>query len=368
MKFNDVNIIQYKNLRELSLVPHPEINAFVGLNGMGKTNILDAIHYLCLARSNFGRIEKNNIFFGEDFFRLKAAIEIKKEIAEIVIKYSNSTAKIIEKNKVELEKISDHIGNFPVVIITPNDKNDLLENSSMRRNFINKALSQTDRNYLETVIKYNKILQQRNAYLKSCPQTKIDLLLLETYDLKMKPLADSIYLTRDKFINDIKGDFFKSYNEISDGNEIPDIVYNSQLKNDDFLSLSKQNLSRDIQLKRTNTGIHKDDLELILDNKSIKQFGSQGQLKSFLLAIRLAEYTYLKNQLQNDPILILDDIFDKLDNKRLKKLVEMIFNKRFGQVFISDTDKIRIEEIFTTIGTDHKIFEINNGNIINTYV
>jgi DNA replication and repair protein RecF len=351
----------------LSFVPHPDINAFIGLNGMGKTNILDAVHYLCLAKSNFGRIEKNNILFGEDFFRLKAKIENKKETNEIVIKYSNSSPKTIEKDKKELDKISDHIGNFPVVIITPNDKNDLLENSSMRRNFINKALSQTNRNYLETVINYNKILQQRNAYLKSCPQAKIDLLLLETYDMKMKPLADSIYITRDKFINDIKDDFLKSYNEISDGNEIPEIVYISQLKNDEFLSLSKRNLSKDIQLKRTNTGIHKDDIDLILNNKNIKHFGSQGQLKSFLLAVRLAEYSYLKNQLQNDPILILDDIFDKLDNKRLKKLVAMIFNKRFGQVFISDADKLRIEEIFSNIGSEHRIFEVQDGNIIKIY-
>lgn len=368
MIFTDIHINQYKNLKELSFIPHPEINAFVGLNGMGKTNILDAIHYLCLARSNFGRIEKNNILFGEDFFRLKAKIETKNEINEIVIKYSNSSPKVIEKDKVVLEKISDHIGNFPVVIITPNDKNDLLENSSMRRNFINKALSQTNRNYLENVINYNKILQQRNAYLKASPQSKIDLLLLEAYDMKMKPLADSIYLTRDQFIKDIKGDFLRSYNEISEGNEIPDLVYNSQLKNEEFLSLSRQNISRDIQLKRTNTGIHKDDLELILNNKSIKHFGSQGQLKSFLLAIRLAEYSYLKNQLHNDPILILDDIFDKLDNNRLNKLVAMVFDKRFGQVFISDTDKLRIEEIFTKIGTEHKIFEINDGKIIQTYV
>jgi DNA replication and repair protein RecF len=367
LQLKQINIVQFKNLENLEFTPHPNINAFVGLNGMGKTNILDAIHYLCLSKSNFTRIEKNNILFGCDFFRLKGIFDIDNSENEFIIKFKINTNKVIEHNKKALDKITDHIGKLPVVIITPNDKNDLLENSSYRRNFMNKALSQTNRRYLDALVEYNKLLHHRNAYLKSTNPNQADVLLLETYDHKMHPLVLFIMQERQLFIEKIKTDFFKSYNDISEGKETPDIDYVCQMQKDDFLVLTKQNLHKDIILKRSTVGIHKDDLVFSLDDTSLKQFGSQGQLKSFLLSIRLAEFSFLKIEKKINPILILDDIFDKLDKIRLKKLVSMLFNKQFGQVFISDTDLTRIKSVFAETKIDHRIFEIEEGKIINTY-
>lgn len=367
MRLKQLNIVQFKNLKELEFTPHPNINAFVGLNGMGKTNILDAIHYLCLSKSNFNRIEKNNILFGCDFFRLKGDFNIINEEHEIVIKYKVNTNKIIEDNKKALEKITDHIGKFPVVIITPNDKNDLLENSADRRNFMNKALSQTNKRYLEALVEYNKLLHQRNAYLKNTNPSQADVLLIETYDHKMYPLVRLIIKERQLFIEKIKNDFFKSYHDISQGKEKPDIEYVNQMQDTDYMDLTRQNLHKDIILKRSTVGIHKDDLVFSLDGKSLKHFGSQGQLKSFLLAIRLAEFSFLKHQKKINPILILDDIFDKLDKIRLKKLVSMLFDKQFGQVFISDTDLNRMLNVFAETKIDHRIFEIEEGKIVNIY-
>ena len=367
MILKQINIVQYKNLQDLEIVPHPEINAFVGLNGMGKTNILDAIHYLCLSKSNFSNIEKNNILFGTDFFRLKAYFDINNETNEFVIKYNINKNKIIEHNKKQTDKISDHVGKLPVVIITPNDKNNLLESSSERRNFMNKALSQTDHEYLRTLLEYNKLLNHRNAYLKNTDPSRTDIFLLQTYDRKMEPLANFIFRKREEFISKLEVQFLKSYTEISEGREKPKILYSSQMYENDFLKLCGVNLRKDILLKRSNTGIHKDDLVFQLDESNLKHFGSQGQIKSFLLAVKLAEFSYLADEKKLKPILILDDIFDKLDRFRLKKLISLLFEKQFGQVFISDTDLTRMLSVFAETKVEYKIFEVNEGKIVNIY-
>jgi DNA replication and repair protein RecF len=362
-----IEIVNYKNLQELSFVPHPAINAFVGLNGMGKTNILDAIHYVCLAKSNFSRIDRNNICFGRDFFRIKADFQINGDMKNYVAKYRINSLKIIEHNGKAIEKLSDHIGNLPLVIITPYDRNDLLESSMQRRNFINKALSQTNREYLNNLVEYNKLLNQRNAYLKSIISGNLDIILMETYNAKMYPLANAINRDRKEFADKINDDFMAAYSDISDGNEIPEIRYISQLNENDFLELTKQNIRKDVALKRSKVGIHKDDLAFSLNGNDLKSFGSQGQLKSFILSIHLSDYKFLKKEKKTQPLLILDDIFDKLDSRRLQKLINLLFDKQFGQVFISDTDLERIKNIFSGIGIEHRIFEIKNGNIINVY-
>lgn len=367
MILEKIDIVNYKNLQELSFLPHPAINAFVGLNGMGKTNILDAIHYLCLAKSNFNRIDRNNIFFGRDFFRIKADFEINGETHNYIAKYRANSPKVIEHNTKTIEKLSDHIGNLPLVIITPNDRNDLLDSSMQRRNFINKALSQTNRDYLDALLEYNKLLNQRNAYLKSAVSGNLDIILIEAYNAKMYPLANSINKERKEFSEKIQADFMAAYCDISDGNEIPEIKYVSQLNGNDFLKLTKQNLQKDIILKRSTVGIHKDDLAFRLNGNDLKSFGSQGQLKSFILAIHLAQYSFLKKEKKTKPMLILDDIFDKLDKLRLQKLINLLFDNQFGQVFISDTDLERLTKVFSGNGIDYRIFEIENGNIIKTY-
>lgn len=366
MKLSKVKIIQFKNIDKASFIPHESINAFTGMNGMGKTNILDAIHYLCLAKSNFGRIERNNVMIEKDFFRLEGLFNNDKINQNIVIKVKPPKTKIIEKNKKAIDKIADHIGQFPVVIIAPRDKNALLESSKERRKLMDRALSQTDKSYLQSLMEYNKLLKQRNALLKNSDFSNINTLLLDTYDNKILPHINLIYKKRAEFIKKITPDFLLMYKDISDGNEVPELEYISKIEENNYLELAKESLQKDIILKRSNIGIHKDDLKFKLNDKDLKYFASQGQLKSYALAIKLAEFSFLKRVKGFVPIVILDDVFDKLDKKRVQKLVTLLFNENFGQVFISDTDKSRVENIFIEAKVDYSIFEVENGNIYNT--
>ena len=367
MLLKKIKIVQYKNIKNIEFSPHPAINAFTGLNGMGKTNILDAIHYLCLAKSNFGRLEKNNVMQGEEFFRIEGEFEKEDKKYEIVAKVKPPRTKIIENNSKALNKISDHIGNFPVVIIAPRDKNALLENSRDRRKLMDRALSQTDKKYLKALLDYNKWLKQRNALLKNSPDGNIDRLLLDTFDKKLNPLARFIFIKREEFIKKLLPEFLDIYKNISGGKEIPDIKYSSQLENKEYSLLVVENMKKDIILKRSNSGIHKDDLIFKVNNEDLRTFASQGQLKSFALAIKLAEFSFLKKEKGYIPIVILDDVFDKLDKNRVKHLVSLLFENNFGQVFISDTERDRVEQIFERSSVSYKIFEIEKGNIINEY-
>jgi len=362
-----IKIVQYKNIKKIEFSPHPAINAFTGLNGMGKTNILDAIHYLCLAKSNFGRLERNNVMHGEEFFRIEGEFEKEDKIYNITAKVKPPRTKIIENNSKALDKISDHIGNFPVVIISPRDKNALLENSRERRKLIDRVLSQTDKKYLIALVDYNKWIKQRNALLKNSFDGNIDRLLLDTFDKKIAPLAHYIFKKRKEFVKKLIPEFQDMYKSISGGKEIPGIQYFSQLKNKEYSLLIEENRQKDIILKRSNSGIHKDDLIFKINNEDLRAFASQGQLKSFALAIKLAEFSFLKQVKGFIPIVILDDVFDKLDKNRVKQLVSLLFENNFGQVYISDTERDRVEQIFETSSVSYKIFEIEKGKIINEY-
>ncbi len=367
MFLNKIKIVQYKNIKQIEFVPHPAINAFTGLNGMGKTNILDAIHYLCLTKSNFGRLEKNNVMRGEDYFRIEGEFHKENKIYNIAAKVKPPRTKIIENNSKAVDKISDHIGNFPVVIIAPRDKNALLENSRERRKLIDRVLSQTDKKYLLTLVEYKKWLKQRNALLKNTFDGNVDFLLLDTYDKKIAPLARFIFEKRKEFIKKLVPEFSTIYKSISGDKEIPDITYHSQLKDKEYLNLVVENRKKDIILKRSNSGIHKDDLIFKINNENLRTFASQGQLKSYALAIKLAEFSFLKKEKGFIPIVILDDVFDKLDKNRVKQLVSLLFENNFGQVFISDTERQRVEQIFKKSKVAYKIFEIEKGKIINQY-
>lgn len=363
MYLNKIEITQFKNLSKVSLEPSEYLNAFVGLNGMGKTNILDSVHYICLSKSAFTRIEKNNIQENKDFFRLKGYF-LNHSKSDVVIKLKLPNVKVIEEDGKEVEKISDHIGEFPLVIITPDDKVQLLNESSQRRNFINKALSQTDRTYLRCLLEYNKALIQRNTYLKSTNPNNINSLLLQAYDVKMQPLAAQIYKTRKLYIEELSKLFHQIYEEIAAEKEIYRLEYSSLLAEKDYLALAKENFQKDFMTGRSNAGIHKDDLLFFLNDKPLKNFASQGQIKSFVLSLKLAEFSYIKNQKKINPILILDDIFDKLDNTRLHRLVTLLADRHFGQVFISDTEFERIFDIFAKTNIDYKIFKVDNGAVI----
>ncbi len=365
MRLSKLKISQFKNIGNASIELHPSINAFTGMNGMGKTNILDTIHYLCFAKSNFGRMERNNVMIGEDFFRLEGQFLNFDKKYDIVIKVKPPGLKVIEKNGKAFKKVSEYIGEFPLVIIAPRDKNALLENSVDRRKLMDRALSQTDKAYLNALVEYNKLLKQRNALLKNSDFGNIDTLLLDTYDRKIAPIVELISSKRREFVNEILPDFLLLYKEIASDKEIPDLKYKSQLDKGSYLELVRDSFQKDVILKRSSSGIHKDDLEFLLNGKSLKYFASQGQLKSYALAIKLAEFAFLKRVKGFEPIVILDDVFDKLDKLRVKKLVSLLFNESFGQVFISDTDKERVEKIFIEAKVDYKIFEVKDGSVLN---
>ena len=363
MKLQEINIIQYKNIEGLSLNPHPCFNAFTGMNGMGKTNILDAIHYLCLAKSNFGRIERNNVMHDREFFRLEGVFDNNGETDKIIIKVKPPRLKQIIKNGKVLEKISDHVGQFPVVMIAPKDKAALLESSAERRKIMDRVLSQTDKKYLDVLVDYNRWLKQRNALIKNTIEYDVNLDLLNTYDVKIAPLAHFIHDVRNRFVEELRPVFTDFYARISD--EIPDIQYISKLSDNDYLSLVKDNLQKDLILKRSTTGIHRDDLAFTLNSYDLKTTASQGQLKSFALALKLAEFSFLKMKKGFVPLVILDDVFDKLDKIRVERLVKLLFKNEFGQVFISDTDKDRVLRIFRDAEVNYKIFEVKKGDITN---
>jgi DNA replication and repair protein RecF len=369
----DIHITNFCNLADERFGFHPELNVIVGNNGMGKTNILDAIHYLCLTRSNFSRLDRYNIRNKQDFARLAGSFYVKDRNFRISIKMEHGQRKQVKKNGKVYEKLADHIGDFPLVMISPRDNVKILESSSERRKLLDNIIAQTDRDFLVDLVSYNKLLDQRNALLKSeIPRTS-KVQMLQTYNERMAPLARSIFRLRNQFVNDLRPVFRELYKRIANENESASITYSSELAEMDFLALANANIEKDLILKRTTSGIHKDDIQFRIKDAEVKNFASQGQLKSLVLAFKLAQFVYLKDRTTTTPIILLDDVFDKLDRNRVRHLVELLFREKLGQVFISDTDGARIEQIFSLSALSYKLFNIVDGtldseNSFNTFV
>ena len=347
MFLNKLSLLNFKNHEELSLPFSKKINCFIGNNGVGKTNIVDAIYYLCLTKSYFNSVDQQNILFGKDFFRLDGELTNGSESFKIVYKLPSNKRKELSVNEVAVPKLSDHIGNFPCIIISPDDSQLVLGSSEERRKFLDGTISQVNHEYLEWLISYMKVLAQRNAALKQFAETrKTDRQLLETYNRQLVPLGTKIYEARKVAIETLQPIFQSFYREVSLEREQVSFVYNSQLHNKPLDELLHNNFERDVMLQRTDAGIHKDDLDLYLGNNKMKKFGSQGQQKSFIISMKLSQFEIIKNGSQADakPVLLIDDIFDKLDNDRSRKLVELIASDNFGQVFLTDTDDAHIRE------------------------
>ncbi|MCL4106775.1 UNVERIFIED_CONTAM: hypothetical protein GTU68_048219 [Idotea baltica] len=337
-------------------------NAIVGLNGMGKTNLLDAVYYSCMTKSNFSSQDRNLLLMGESFFRTVASIENNK----VVSKYEKGKKKIFEFNKKAYNKLSDHIGKFPVVFIAPNDQNLLLDGSAERRKLLDNTISQLDQKYLLNLIRYNSLLNQRNAYLKLVGKSGgFNEELLMTYTHQMKEPCEFIFLKRSEFIKDFSDSFAKKYEIISSDQEKASCIYKSQLKDDDFIKNTIENIQKDRILNRTSAGIHKDDLVFKMDDKTVKNFASQGQTKSFVLSIKLAQFEIIADVKKIKPILLLDDLFDKLDHQRVHRLIGLLEEENVEQVFISDTDTERIVNILEEMNVEYKKIVINNGTQIN---
>lgn len=364
MYLTQIKLHNFKNYSRQSLEFSPKLNCLVGVNGMGKTNLLDAIHYLCMCKSHFSVPDRQIIRHEETFFRLDGLFYRKEKKEQIVCKYQPRQKKIFECNKVVYPKLSDHIGFLPLVIIAPDDTQLIMEGSEARRQFIDFTIVQLDKNYLNQLLKYNKVLEQRNAFLKSYENpSKIDLKLLEVYDQQLLAPATYIYQQRQAILTSFKPLFKEYYATISGDKEQVDFEYNSQLQERSLGELLIEAQERDRWSQRTTKGIHKDDLKLLINDFPVKRFASQGQLKSYLLALKLAQYNLIQQKNEVSPILLLDDIFDKLDKNRVKQLLSLLMEEQFGQVFITDTHQQRVEEITKEIGGNYKQFEVVNGQV-----
>ncbi len=364
MWLEKLSLLNFKNYAEADFSFSPAVNAFTGNNGTGKTNLLDAIHYLSLCKSYFNPVDSQQIKQGSDFFMVQGTFEKKNRSETIACSLKKNQKKQFKRNKKEYQRLADHIGLFPLVMVSPYDISIIIEGSEERRKFVDNVISQTDNQYLDELILYNKNLANRNALLKQIATAgRYDAQLLEVYDEQLVLSGTKIFEKRKAFMEIFLPIFNKHYNYLSDEAEQVELVYESPLFQDGFATLLKQSVERDRVLERTTVGIHKDDLLFSIQQMPMKKFGSQGQQKSFLIALKLAQYTYLFQQKGFEPLLLLDDIFDKLDDKRTRKLMQMVSEDDFGQIFITDTSKERINRIFNEIGVEVKLFEIEKGKL-----
>ncbi len=362
MFLRSLSLLNFKNIGEEEFSFSPGVNVLLGNNGQGKTNVLDAIHYLSLCKSCFQSSDMQNIKHGEGFFMIHGVFEHDAASTDVYCGQKRSQKKIMKRNQKEYEKLADHIGLFPLVIVSPADSDLVNEGSGTRRKFLDGIIAQSDKLYLEYLIAYNRILDQRNALLRSARSQGLSTELLEVYNNQLVPFAQKIFEKRNFFIQEFNP-LFNHYFEYLTGNsgEKPQLTYASKLHHSSMTDLLSKSFDHDRQLEYTTVGIHKDDLEFQLNGYAVKKFGSQGQQKSVVIALKLAQHHFIGSKKFFSPLLLLDDIFDKLDSRRVNALLKLITKKEFGQVFITDTDMEKIPALMSALQINAKLFTIQNG-------
>ena len=359
MILKSLSLLNYKNFESHTLECDAKINCFVGNNGIGKTNILDAIYHLAFGKSYFNPIASQNIKHGESFFVIEGLFEKDSADEKVVVSLKKGQKKVIKRNAKAYDKLSEHIGLIPLVIISPSDRDLIAEGSETRRKFMDSVIAQNDKIYLNDLINYNKVLGQRNALLKYFAlNNTFNKDTLEIYNAQLATYAQNIYQKRGEFLDTFIPIFKARYDRISNGNETINLSYKSQLHEQSLEALLVENLNKDKVLQHTSVGTHKDDLNFEIDGFPIKKFGSQGQQKSFLIALKLAQFDFIKQQSGYPPILLLDDIFDKLDANRVAQIVNLVNQDHFGQLFISDTHADRTEAVVKTTEQSYKMFKL----------
>ncbi|WP_396187499.1 DNA replication/repair protein RecF [Flavobacterium sp.] len=359
MYLKKISLFNYKNFSEANFEFVNKINCFVGKNGIGKTNALDAIYHLSYGKSYFNPLAVQNIKHGEEFFVVDGEFEINERNEQIICSLKKGQKKILKRNGKIYEKFSEHVGFIPLVIISPADRDLIVEGSETRRKFMDSVISQLDSQYLKQLIQYQKVMSQRNALLKYFALNYVfENDTLSIYNEQLDNFGKYIFEKRAAFIEQFIPIFNTHHQAITGSQETVQLVYESHLFENDLLTLLEENISKDRALHYTSVGIHKDDLSFEIDHYPIKKFGSQGQQKSFLIALKLAQFEFIKNQSGLKPILLFDDIFDKLDESRVAKIVEMVNSDTFGQLFISDTHPERTESIVKSTHQTYKIFNL----------
>ena len=359
MILKSLNLLNYKNFDALTVEFDAKINCFVGANGVGKTNILDAIYHLSFGKSYFNPIASQNIRHEEDFFVVDGLYEKNERSEKVIVSLKRGQKKIIKRNGKAYDRFSDHIGFLPLVIISPADRDLIIEGSDTRRKFMDGVISQSDKGYLEALLNYSKILAQRNALLKYFAlNNNFNKDSLDVYNEQLNEYGSIIYNKRKTFLDAFTPIFKNRYKAISNNSEVVDLQYNSQLNNSTLMELFETSINKDRMLQYTSTGIHKDDLDFSIKNYPIKKFGSQGQQKSFLIALKLAQFDFIKAQSGVTPLLLLDDVFDKLDEQRVAQIIQLVNDENFGQLFISDTHADRTEKAIKSVHQTYQIFQL----------
>lgn len=359
MFLKHLSLVNYKNLDSASFEFDTKINCFVGNNGVGKTNVLDSIYHLAFGKSYFNPITSQNINHNADFFVVEGQFEKLQKEEQILVSAKRGQKKVIKRNNKPYEKFSDHIGFIPTVIISPADRDLIIEGSETRRKFMDGVISQSDNVYLNKLIQYGKINAQRNSLLKYfAANHSFDRDTLEVYNLQLSDLGQYIFKKRKAFLEEFIPIFNKRYADITKNEEQVDISYKSQLFDSSLASLLEANLQKDMALQYTSVGTHKDDLSFEIEGHPIKKFGSQGQQKSFLVALKLAQFDFIKAISKVNPILLLDDIFDKLDEQRVAHIVALVATDQLGQIFISDTHADRTEAVVKSSKQSYKLFKL----------
>ena len=358
MILSRLSIVNFKNIAQADLVFSPGLNCFLGNNGMGKTNLLDALYYLSFCKSSTALPDSQSIRHGEDFFLLQGFYTSGEASEEIYCGMKRRQKKVFKRNKKEYDRLSDHIGLIPLVMISPADAELIQGGSEERRRFLDQVISQFDKAYLDRLIRYNKALLQRNTLLK---QEITDPALYEIWEEQMALAAADIYRARRAFLAEFIPVFQSFYETISGGGETVSLSYVSHIERGDLRNLLAEVRERDLILGYTSRGVHKDELEMLLGEYPMKRIGSQGQNKTFLIALKLAQFDYLKRNGHTTPLLLLDDVFDKLDARRMERIISLVSQERFGQIFVTDTNREYLDAIVRRVGGDYRLFEVENG-------
>ncbi len=358
MVLRGVSILNYKNIEQGELTLSPKINCFTGNNGMGKTNILDAIYYLSFCKSFITPNDTAVVREGEEYMMLRGDYERKGEREEISFGLQLGKRKSLKRNGKEYSRLSEHIGLLPLVMVSPMDWELIRGGSEVRRRLIDQIISQSDRGYLANLIAYSKGVENRNVMLKKGYR---DAILFETIEGQISDTAQAIHAARKEWIKRFSPILLNYYQTISGGRECVELIYKSSLNERGMQQIMNDNRSKDLALGYTSEGVHRDDIELMLGRLLMRKGGSQGQCKSYTVAMRFAQYEFLREHSGVSPILLLDDIFDKLDANRVESIMSIVARDTFGQIFLTDTNRTHLDEIIRRIGGDYKIYNVTDG-------
>lgn len=365
MHLKSLSLVNFKNYEQVDIPLSEKINCFVGENGVGKTNILDAVHYLALCKSNLNPIDTQNIMYEQEFCVVQGLFERLGKEENIYCGIRKQKKKQFKRNRKEYQKLSEHIGLIPLVMISPADSVLINGGSEERRKFMNGVIAQYSKAYLDNMIQYNRALTQRNRLLKDFSITRsFNQDMLEVWDEQLIRYGEPVYEERRRFVDELLPVFSSFYEHVSGNRESVTLTYQAQLQHIGFREGLQASLEKDRIIQYTTFGVHKDDLGMKLGDHSLKKSGSQGQQKTFLVALKLAEFEFIRKLTEIPPILLLDDIFDKFDANRVKQIISLVAENHFGQIFITDTNELRLQGILKEIPADHRVFRIEQGGSV----